>query len=135
MKLAIIAAAITAIESVGAYPITSDVLNCRSGPGTSYSVVRTYTQGHDVTITCQTEGTSVNGYTIWDRTSDGCYVSDYYVRTGVDGYVTSKCNTSGAPQCPAPKSNQATVDLISEFEGFEPDICEPLFSNRPRLRC
>lgn len=26
--------------------------------------------------------------------------------------------------CPAPKSNMATVDLISEFEGFRADICE-----------
>ena len=26
--------------------------------------------------------------------------------------------------CPAPKSNKATVDLISEFEGFRADICE-----------
>ncbi|KAK4198669.1 lysozyme-like domain-containing protein [Triangularia verruculosa] len=102
-----------------AYPITGDVVNCRSGPGTSYSIVKQYTQGQDVTITCQTEGTSVNGVTIWDKTADGnCYVSDYYVQTGVNGYVTGRCGGS----CSAPKSNQATVDLIAEFEGFEPNV-------------
>ncbi|CAP67505.1 uncharacterized protein PODANS_6_11590 [Podospora anserina S mat+] len=108
------------VTLTAAYPITGDVVNCRSGPGTSYSVVKQYTQGQDVTITCQTEGTNVNGVTIWDKTADGnCYVSDYYVQTGVNGYVTERC--SGA--CTAPKSNQATVDLIAEFEGFEPNVC------------
>lgn len=108
------------VTLTAAYPITGDVVNCRSGPGTSYSVVKQYTQGQDVTITCQTEGTNVNGVTIWDKTADGnCYVSDYYVQTGVNGYVTGRC--SGA--CTAPKSNKATVDLIAEFEGFEPNVC------------
>ncbi|KAK0668762.1 lysozyme-like domain-containing protein [Cercophora samala] len=110
---------VAGLTVTAAYPITGDVVNCRSGPGTGYSVVKQYSQGQDVTITCQTEGTNVNGVTIWDKTADGnCYVSDYYVQTGVNGYVTGRC--SGA--CTAPKSNQATVDLIAEFEGFEPNV-------------
>ncbi|KAK0702532.1 lysozyme-like domain-containing protein [Apiosordaria backusii] len=117
-SFSLLIAGVTAKAS--AYLITGDVVNCRSGPGTSYSVVKQYTQGQDVTITCQTEGTNVNGVTIWDKTADGnCYVSDYYVQTGSDGYVTGRCGTSS---CPAPKSNQATVDLIAEFEGFEPNV-------------
>ncbi|KAK9353580.1 hypothetical protein V1523DRAFT_425925 [Lipomyces doorenjongii] len=79
----------------GGYPITGDSVNCRSGPGTSYSVVKTYNKGHDVSITCQAPGTDVNGDNLWDKTSDGCYVSDYYVSTGTTGYITNKCGGSG----------------------------------------
>jgi uncharacterized protein YraI len=103
-----------------AYPITGSTVNCRSGPGTSFAVKRTYNEGDDVKIDCQTEGTNVNGNSIWDKTSDGCYVTDYYVKTGTNGYVTDKCEGG---VCAAPDSNQATVDLIAEFEGFVPNIC------------
>lgn len=121
MKLA----AIVALAApAGAYLITGDTVNCRTGPGTSYAVKKTYTQGQDVTITCQTPGTAVNGNSIWDKTTDACYVSDYYVKTGSSGYVTGRCAV-----CSAPKSNQATVDLVAEFEGFRANICESAFSN------
>ena len=110
-------------SSASAYPITGNEVNCREGPGTSFKSKKTYTKGEDVSLDCQTEGTSVNGNTIWDKTSDGCYVADYYVKTGTNGYVTDKCE--GAPEpCRAPKSNAATVDLIGEFEGFQPKICK-----------
>ena len=77
-----------------AYPITGSTVNCRSGPGTSYSVQKTYKKGEDVQVTCQTEGTNINGNSIWDKTSDGCYVTDYYVRTGTNDYITDKCGGS-----------------------------------------
>ncbi|KAL2807748.1 hypothetical protein BJX63DRAFT_440015 [Aspergillus granulosus] len=77
------------------YPITATELNCRSGPGTSYDVVTFYTEGTEVSISCQAPGTSVNGHNIWDKTQDGCYVSDYYVKTGTDGYVTGICEEYG----------------------------------------
>jgi surface antigen len=77
-----------------AYPVKADTLNCRSGPGTSYSIKKTYQKGDDVKLSCQTTGTSVEGTTIWDKTTDGCYVSDYYVKTGTDGFVTDKCGSS-----------------------------------------
>ena len=103
-----------------AYPITGSSVNCRSGPGTSFSVKKTYYKGEDVEIVCQTEGTNINGNSIWDKTRDGCYVTDYYVKTGTNDYVTDKCEGGS---CAAPDSNQATVNLIAEFEGFVPDIC------------
>ncbi|KAK9482850.1 hypothetical protein V1527DRAFT_515482 [Lipomyces starkeyi] len=56
-------------------------------------------KGQDVSITCQAPGTNVNGDTLWDKTSDGCYVSDYYVSTGTTGYVTSKCGGGGGSGC------------------------------------
>jgi lysozyme len=124
MKLTYITPLAVALAMATAYPIIGDNVNCRSGPGTSYSVVRTYPRGHNVNLTCQTEGTDVFGITIWDKTTDGCYVSDYYVETNVNGYVTSKCNIQGGGNCPAVKSNQATVEIIAGFEGFESDICK-----------
>ncbi|KAK9367268.1 hypothetical protein V1509DRAFT_640758 [Lipomyces kononenkoae] len=73
------------------YPIKGDNVNCRSGPGTSYSVVKQYNKGQDVSITCQAPGTDINGDNLWDKTTDGCYVSDYYVSTGTSNYVTGQC--------------------------------------------
>ncbi|KAJ5698450.1 hypothetical protein N7462_000455 [Penicillium macrosclerotiorum] len=80
------------VPLASAYPISGDGVNCRSGPGTSYSVVKSYKKGEEVSITCQATGTSINGDELWDKTSDGCYVTDYYVKTGTTGYVTEKCD-------------------------------------------
>ena len=89
----VVALAVAALTPIAnAYPVTAGV-NCRSGPGTSHSVVKSYAQGADVSITCQAAGTSVNGNEIWDKTEDGCYVSDYYIRTGSSNYVTKKCDS------------------------------------------
>ncbi|KAK4235773.1 N-acetylmuramoyl-L-alanine amidase sle1 [Achaetomium macrosporum] len=97
MKLAILAAFFQAVafSVTNAYPISGDGVNCRSGPGTSYAVKKTYPKGTEIKISCQTEGTSVNGNSIWDKTQDGCYVADYYVKTGTNGYVTDVCGSSG----------------------------------------
>lgn len=71
-------------------------LHVRSGPGTNYSLVRTLAEGAKVPIYCQTPGQTVTGpygtSKIWDNIGDGQYVSDAYVHTGVDGYVTSRCS-------------------------------------------
>ncbi|EAQ88979.1 predicted protein [Chaetomium globosum CBS 148.51] len=84
-----------AISTVAAYPITGNDVNCRSGPDTSYKSVKTYKKGADVKLTCQTYGESINGNAIWDKTSDGCYVSDYYVKTGSNSMVTKECPIAG----------------------------------------
>ncbi|MET8246790.1 SH3 domain-containing protein [Streptomyces sp. NPDC005202] len=70
-------------------------LNVRSGPGTSYSIVRVLPEGASVPIYCQTPGSTVTGpygtSTIWDNIGNGEYVSDAYVKTGSDGYVAPRC--------------------------------------------
>jgi hypothetical protein len=78
-----------------AYPVKVDDLQCRTGPGTNYKVVKQYKKGEQVSLTCQAPGTDINGDSLWDKTTDGCYVTDYYVYTGTSGYVTSKCGGSG----------------------------------------
>ncbi|ORX69721.1 CHAP-domain-containing protein [Linderina pennispora] len=80
-----------------AYPIyKADVVNCRSSPGTSGAVVKTYKINTDVELTCQTSGETINGNALWDKTSDGCYVADYYIKTGSTGYVASECSAGGS---------------------------------------
>jgi hypothetical protein len=79
---------------VSAYPITGSSVNCRSGPGTSFKSVKTYSKGHSVKLSCQTYGESIFGNSIWDKTSDGCYVADYYVKTGTNSMVTGECDSA-----------------------------------------
>ncbi|CDM36872.1 hypothetical protein DTO013E5_2979 [Penicillium roqueforti] len=81
-----------AFSVANAYAITASVANCRTGPSTSNAVVTTYKKGADVKITCQTYGENIQGNSIWDKTSDGCYVADYYVKTGSNSMVTKDCN-------------------------------------------
>lgn len=90
--IAIIAAA--ASSSVAcAYQIThSSTLNCRNKPSTSGSIVKTYKTGDDLKISCQTFGTVIEGNNLWDKTQDGCYAADHYIKTGVNGFVTSACS-------------------------------------------
>ncbi len=96
MQLSLIALGLAAaVPMVSAYPVKADTLNCRSGPGTSYKIVKTYKKNTDLKITCQIPGTSVEGTNLWDKTSDGCYVADYYVKTGTSGYVAAHCDASG----------------------------------------
>lgn len=106
---------------VTAYPVTGTTLNCRAEPNTSSAIKKVYKKSQDVTITCQTGGPSINGNTIWDKTSDGCYVADYYVKTGSSGYVKDKCSGGSNP----PSSggfcktiNKAGTDLVTRWEGF-----------------
>ncbi|BEJ11150.1 hypothetical protein CspHIS471_0105720 [Cutaneotrichosporon sp. HIS471] len=69
LPLALALAAVPALAA-GPYSI-KDAVNCRTGPGRSYSIVKVYNAGDQVTLECQTEGESVNDNTIWDKTSDG----------------------------------------------------------------
>ncbi|WP_445526649.1 SH3 domain-containing protein [Streptomyces cyslabdanicus] len=90
------ATAVATAAAVNYYPVAPGVqLNVRSGPGTGYGIVRTLSVGAQVPIYCQTPGTTVSGYygtsNIWNNIASGQYVSDTYVKTGSDGYVTARC--------------------------------------------
>jgi surface antigen len=61
---------------------TTDVVRQRSGPGTGYRIVGTLPAGQRIMIVCQVRSASVvRGTAIWDRLSDGSYVTDYYTST------------------------------------------------------
>lgn len=79
------------------YPIAPGYrVNVRSGPGTEYSVVRVLPAGTSVPINCQVDGTTETGpygtSKIWDNISNGEFVSDAYVHTGSDGFITVRCD-------------------------------------------
>ncbi|MEV6168413.1 SH3 domain-containing protein [Streptomyces sp. NPDC051954] len=86
-----------ATADVRFYPVAPGVrLNVRSGPGTSYTIVRVLPEGSRVPIFCQRPGSTVTGpygtSKIWDNIANGQFVSDAYVNTGSDGYVASRCD-------------------------------------------
>jgi uncharacterized protein YraI len=60
---------------------SSTALNARSGPSTSYSVVATYAPVASVAILCQTAGQKIGTTSVWNRLTNGAWVSDYYVST------------------------------------------------------
>ncbi|MEV5966313.1 glycoside hydrolase domain-containing protein [Kribbella sp. NPDC051952] len=64
------------------FQTTVDNLGRRRGPGTSYAtypgLLRT---GALAWVTCQLPGTKVGTTAVWNRLSDGSYVTDYYVAT------------------------------------------------------
>ncbi|MFF0062832.1 peptidase [Streptomyces sp. NPDC005279] len=93
------AAGAVAGESLGSkrYPVAPGCqLNVRSGPGTNYRLVKVLPLGARVPINCQKPGESVSGpygtTNIWDNIANGQFVSDAYVQTGSDGYVTIRCS-------------------------------------------
>jgi len=61
---------------------TTDVVRQRSGPGTGYRTVGLLPAGQRIMIVCQVRSASVvRGTAVWDRLSDGSYVTDYYTST------------------------------------------------------
>ncbi|WP_159943854.1 MULTISPECIES: NlpC/P60 family protein [unclassified Nocardiopsis] len=65
----------------------------RDAKKTSATEVKTYAAGSTIDIVCQAYGGYAYGSYIWDKTSDGLWVADHYVKTGTDGFI------SGMPRC------------------------------------
>lgn len=67
----------------GGYHVTAPAgLHERSGPGTNFPVVGFLPDNTAVGIVCQERGsTAVGGSNVWDKLSDGHYVTDYWVST------------------------------------------------------
>lgn len=74
---------------------TYSSVNVRSGPGTSYSVVRQAYDGDVIQISCTARGSTVTGplgtTDLWDRMPDGGYISDAFVDTGTSDPVAPPC--------------------------------------------
>lgn len=70
-------------------------VNKRSGPGTGYPIVGSVGDGATVTISCSRNGTSHTGRwgttALWNRLSDGTWVSDAFLYTGLNGPVNGWC--------------------------------------------
>jgi uncharacterized protein YraI len=103
------------VATVGyAYQITSSAnLNGRSGPKTSTPVVTTYAPGATVTVVCQTPGTKIGTTSVWNKLTDGNYVSDHYVSTPSNtGY------SAPLPRCAYPF--QVTIPTLNKRIGPGP---------------
>ncbi|KAI8319596.1 CHAP-domain-containing protein [Martensiomyces pterosporus] len=110
-----------ATQLASGYAITgADVVNCRSGPGTSNSVVKTYKGGENVSITCQTAGEAIRGDSLWDKTQDGCYVADYYVKTGTSNYVAANNPPPSGDNGNIPGPIKDDYPYPNECDGIDP---------------
>ncbi|WP_405096055.1 peptidase M23 [Micromonospora sp. NBC_01412] len=69
--------------------------NRRTGPGTGYGVAGAIADGSTVTISCSANGTTHTGRwgttALWNRLTDGTWVSDAYMWTGVNGPANGWC--------------------------------------------
>ncbi|HEX6198140.1 MAG TPA: glycoside hydrolase domain-containing protein [Jiangellaceae bacterium] len=89
------------------YKVTSTTsLNARSGPSTSYGIVRTYASGSSLQVVCQTTGQKVGSTSVWDRLTNGTWVTDYYVST-----PSSTGFSSALPRCTYPGQVTASISL------------------------
>ncbi|MCM2393791.1 SH3 domain-containing protein [Streptomyces albipurpureus] len=84
-------------RSATRYPVAPGYrVNVRSGPGTQYEIVRVLQYGARVPINCQKPGEWITGpygtTNIWDCIANGQFISDAYVQTGSNGYVTIRCS-------------------------------------------
>ncbi|HEX6075732.1 MAG TPA: peptidoglycan DD-metalloendopeptidase family protein [Micromonosporaceae bacterium] len=70
-------------------------VNKRSGPGTGYRIVGTAADGATVSVSCSRNGTSHTGRfgttSLWDKLTDGTWISDAYLENGVSGPVNGWC--------------------------------------------
>ncbi|GLY22309.1 peptidase M23 [Micromonospora sp. NBRC 101691] len=70
-------------------------VNKRTGPGTGYAVAGSVGDGATVTISCSRNGTTHTGRygatALWNRLSDGTWVSDAFVWSGLNGPVNGWC--------------------------------------------
>jgi hypothetical protein len=117
-----------------AYNIVGGTVNERSGPGTSYSIVGTLSNGASIDIVCQTSGTSVGSppSIVWDQLTNGAYVSDWYTNTPAM-YTFS----SNIPMCQGSGGSVGNADLgasiasIAEGQnGYLPNSdCPTLYSS------
>lgn len=72
-------------------------LSSRSGPSNRYPVTHSYPRGSALMIACQAPGQKIRTTSIWDKLTNGSYVSDYYVSTASNaGY------SSPLPRCTYP---------------------------------
>jgi LasA protease len=73
----------------------STTVNKRSGPGTGYPVAGTIQDGSTVSVACSANGTSHSGRwgatSLWNRLTDGTWISDVFLYTGTAGAVNGWC--------------------------------------------
>lgn len=136
-------AADAAGTSYGPYlTVASPSLNERSAPSTSSSIVGSLPYHSKFYVTCQTSGSLVGKSTVWDRLTNGDYISDYWTNTpGQDTWTPSipRCSVVVTPPPPGAKwgrtvsynegtAGQCTWWAINEFHAYTgrfPNLVRP----------
>jgi murein DD-endopeptidase MepM/ murein hydrolase activator NlpD len=102
-------------------------LNVRSGPSTSASVVTKLRTGNRVVLVCQVAGQWINAQlratNLWDRTGNGNYLSDAYVRRG----ALPACPASTTPPLP-PKPSPGTAGWVIPVPGKPVQLFRPVYN-------
>ena len=100
------------VATVGyAHQITSlPSLNGRSGPKTSTPIMQSYAPGATVGVVCQTAGSKIGTTSVWNKLTDGNYVSDYYVST-----PSNTTYSAPLPRCTYPF--QVTIPTLNKRTG------------------
>jgi uncharacterized protein YraI len=91
----------------GSYKVTSSTAtNALSGPSTSYPAVKAHSPGSALAVVCQAPGQKIHTTSVWDKLTDGSYVTDYYASTpGHPGY------SAPLPRCSYPYQATAAGGL------------------------
>lgn len=70
-------------------------VNKRTGPGTGYAVAGSVADGATVSVSCSANGTTHSGRwgstSLWNRLTDGTWVTDAFMWTGLSGPVNGWC--------------------------------------------
>lgn len=94
------------------YRVTSATpLNARTGPATTYPIVRSYSTGAIVKVVCQLAGPRVGNTSVWDKLSDGSYVTDRWVNTPSETSFSAPL-----PRCLYPYQVNS-IDSLNERSG------------------
>ncbi|KAJ1663274.1 hypothetical protein EV178_005166 [Coemansia sp. RSA 1646] len=119
------AVAVLSAEASGYYLNNlSSFANCRADANTSAPVVKQYKTGDAIDIKCQVSSERVYNYAIWDKTQDDCYVTDYYVDTGVSAqYVAPYCLYDGPSPGPM-VDDYRYKDQCDEVDPWNYYICQ-----------
>lgn len=92
--------------------LASPSLNERTAPSTSATVVGSLPYHSTIYIACQTSGSLVGSSYVWDRLTNGAYVSDYWTTT--PGQNTW---TSSIPRCGVSTPTAKVGKTVSYNEG------------------
>lgn len=108
-----LAAPSNAVGSYGPYrTVASPSLNERSAPLSTAAVVGALPYYSTIYVACQTSGSLVGHSTVWDKLTNGAYISDYWTNTpGINTWTTS------IPRCKMAPVTAATGRTASYNEG------------------
>ena len=115
-----IASAEQALVYATVFNTGGDAINVRQSPNTTSAILGSVAAGASVGISCQVNGTSVLGTTIWDYLpSKNGYVTDAYMYTGYDGFIPGMpiCGTTTPP--PNTTLGAAIVTKGRTYLGYE----------------